>query len=118
MRLSPNSSAATAIGSTSTNRARHGANDRTSPEMVGPSAGATEMTIEMLPMTCPRRLGGTRFITVVISSGIITAVPEACTIRPISSGRNVGETAQISVPTVKVLIASANTWRVEKRPIR
>src|SRR5919108_2607720 len=28
------------------------------PETVGPIAGATEMTIEMLPMTAPRRAGG------------------------------------------------------------
>src|SRR5699024_6101610 len=108
----------TAIGSTRRNSARHGATARTIPERVGPSAGATEITIEMLPITWPRRVAGTRFITVVISSGIITAVPEACTMRPSSSGRKVGAAAQITVPTVNVVIASVNTWRVEKRPIR
>ena len=72
----------------------------------------------MLPITCPCREGGTRFITVVISSGIMIAVPEACTIRPSSRGRNAGETAQTRVPAVKVVIAIANTCRVENRPMR
>ena len=47
----------------------------TSPETAGPIAGATEMTIEMLPIITPRRAGGTSVITVVISSGIMIAVP-------------------------------------------
>ena len=44
--------------------------------MVGPIAGATEMTIEMLPIMRPREAGGTSVITVVISSGIMIAVPD------------------------------------------
>ena len=47
------------------------------PPMVGPSAGATEMTIEMLPMVRPRDSGGTRFMMVVMSNGIMIAVPQA-----------------------------------------
>ena len=50
---------------------------RMKPLIVGPSAGATEMTMDILPMTTPRRSGGTKVITVVINSGIMIAVPMA-----------------------------------------
>jgi hypothetical protein len=40
-------------------------------------AGATEIATVMFPITTPRRSKGTNVNTVVISSGIITAVPEA-----------------------------------------
>jgi hypothetical protein len=43
------------------------------------------MTIEIVPMVWPRRSGGISRITVVISSGTMTAVPQACTMRPPSS---------------------------------
>ena len=68
-----------------------------SPEIVGPSAGATEMTIEMLPMVLPRDSGGTSVMTVVISSGIMMAVPVAWMTRPKTSSSSPGESAQFSV---------------------
>lgn len=45
--------------------------------MVGPIAGATAMTMVIVPIVAPRRSGGVSRITVVISSGTITAVPQA-----------------------------------------
>ncbi len=83
--------------------------------MVGPMAGATDITIEMLPMVLPRDSGGTRFITVVISSGIMIAVPTACTTRPSTSSPSPGATAQSSVPRVKVDIAIRKIGRVLRR---
>ncbi len=74
--------------------------------MVGPMAGATDMTIEMLPMVLPRDSGGTRVITVVISSGIMMAVPTAWMTRPNTKSSRPGERAQISVPTEKIAMAS------------
>ena len=62
-------------------------------------AGATDMTMEMLPMVLPRASGGTSVITVVISSGIMMAVPEAWTTRAKISSSRPGETAAISVPS-------------------
>ena len=47
------------------------------PPMVGPRAGATDMTMEILPIVRPRDSGDTRFMTVVMSSGIMIAVPQA-----------------------------------------
>ena len=47
------------------------------PEIVGPMAGATEMTVVMKPMVLPRVSGGASVIAVVISSGIMIAVPDA-----------------------------------------
>ena len=84
-------SAASAIGSTSTNMNRQDRNCSTRPEIVGPIAGATEMAMLMLPITTPRRSIGTRVSTVVISSGIIIAVPEAWTMRASSSSQKPGE---------------------------
>jgi hypothetical protein len=48
-----------------------------SPEMLGPTAGATDMTVEIKPIVLPRVSGGASVITVVISSGIMIAVPDA-----------------------------------------
>jgi hypothetical protein len=45
--------------------------------MVGPMAGATDITVEMNPMVLPRVSGGASVITVVISNGIMIAVPDA-----------------------------------------
>ena len=45
------------------------------PEIVGPIAGATEMTMETLPIVRPRCAGGTSVMMVVMSSGIMIAVP-------------------------------------------
>ena len=77
---------------------RQDRNCSTSPEIVGPIAGATEIAMLMLPITTPRRSIGTRVSTVVISSGIIIAVPDACTIRAGSSSQKPGEIAASSVP--------------------
>ena len=85
------------------------------PEMVGPMAGATEMTIEMLPIVRPRVAAGTSVITVVISSGIMIAVPEAWTTRPTSSTPKPGAIAAISVPRLNRDIAGMKTGRVLKR---
>jgi len=68
-------------------------------------AGATDITIEILPMVLPRPSGGTSCMTVVISSGIMIAVPVACTTRPTTSSSSPGETAQTSVPIEKIDMA-------------
>src|SRR5699024_462459 len=62
--------------------------------------------------------GGTRFITVVSSRGIMIPVSQACTMRPASSGRRPGESTQTTVPIVNSVLALENTWRVEQRPDR
>ncbi len=76
------------------------------PESDGPSAGAAAMTIEMLPMTLPRMAGGTSVMIVVMSSGIMMAVPDAWTTRPTSSHAKPGESAASSVPALNSDIAS------------
>ena len=58
MRRAPSSNVAMAMGSTSANSHRHAKTLRMSPEIVGPTAGATEITIEMLPIVLPRDRGG------------------------------------------------------------
>ena len=90
-------------------------NCRIRPDIVGPIAGATEMTMLMLPITTPRRSIGTSVSTVVISSGIIIAVPDAWTTRAASSSQKPGETAASSVPVQNSPIASMKTVRVERR---
>ena len=69
------------MGKTSPNMYRQDRYCRITPEMVGPIAGATEMTMLTLPITTPRRSTGTRVRIVVISNGNMMAVPDACTIR-------------------------------------
>ena len=118
MRRSPIHSVTSAIGSTTRNIARHPRNDSTIPDTVGPIAGATEMTIERLPMTAPRRAGGTSVITVVISSGSMIAVPLACTTRAPSSTANPGASAATSVPVLNRPIAMPYNVRVATRRIR
>ena len=88
---------------------------RIMPEMVGPIAGATEMTMEMFPMVLPREAGATRVMTVVMSSGIMMAVPLACTMRPTSSTSKPGASAAIRVPVLNSVIAAMKTGRVLKR---
>src|SRR4051794_40465323 len=78
-------------------------------------AGATDMTIEMLPIILPRFCGGTSVITVVISSGIMIAVPEAWTTRAATSIQILGDSAASAVPVVNSVIASRNIGRVLKR---
>jgi len=73
----------------------------TKPPTVGPSAGATEMTTEIMPITLPRRCGGTRVIATVIRVGIIKAVPVAWNTRPTSSTPKAGASAASTVPARK-----------------
>ena len=106
---------ATAMGSTTPKSQRHPATCSTTPETVGPSAGATEIAIVTLPITRPRSCSGTIVIRVVISSGSITAVPAACTTRPATSRPKTGATAEITVPVRKTAIAVVNACRVVTR---
>ena len=69
---------------------RQSSDPRISPDSVGPMAGATAMTIVMVPIA-PRRSGGINDITVVINNGIMMAVPPARMIRPTNSTGNPGE---------------------------
>ena len=118
MRRSPIHSVTSAIGRTTRNTARQPRNDSTTPDTVGPTAGATEMTIERLPMTAPRRAGGTSVITVVINSGSMIAVPLACTTRAASSTGNPGASAATSVPALNRPIAVPYRARVGTLRIR
>ena len=68
-----------------------------------------------MPITRPRSCSGTIVISVVISSGIITAVPPAWTTRAASSTGNVGARAASSVPAQKTVIAIANACRMVTR---
>jgi hypothetical protein len=54
-------------------------------------------------------------MTVVISNGIMIAVPTACTTRPAISSSMPGDTAQSSVPSVKIDMASRKIGRVLRR---
>ena len=111
-------SANSAIGSTRMKMKRQSSACTISPPTAGPTAGATDMTMEMLPMVLPRSCGGTSVITVVMSSGIMIAVPLACTTRPTSSTSNPGAIAAIAVPRLNRLIARMNTVRVLRRCMR
>src|SRR5690606_29199808 len=85
------------------------------PPIVGPSAGATEMTMEILPIVRPRDSGGTRFMTVVMSKGIMMAVPHAWTMRPNNSTSKPGAVPESSVPALNRVMARINTGRVLRR---
>ena len=69
--------ATSAIGRTSQNIQRQFSESRMIPEMVGPMAGATAMTMEITPIIAPRLCAGTTVSTVVINSGNMIAVPLA-----------------------------------------
>src|SRR5699024_10378397 len=88
---------------------------RTTPPTVGPMAGATAMTIEITPMVRPRRSAGTTLSTVVMSSGIMIAVPTAWTTRPATSIGNTTASEANTVPAVNVLIAMMKTVRSGSR---
>ena len=88
---------------------------RISPDNAGPIAGATEIASIMLPITRPLACSGTTVMTVVMSSGIMTAVPLAWTMRPSSSTSKPGATAAIAVPRLNRLIAAMKTWRSRNR---
>src|SRR5690606_17864812 len=68
-----------------------------------------------LPIVAPRRSTGTTVITVVMSSGNITAVPAAWMTRPARSTSKPGATAASSVPLTNNPIAVANAARVVTR---
>ena len=106
---------ASAIGSTAAKISRHEPSCSSTPETAGPSAGATDMASVTLPITRPRSCTGTTVISVVISSGIITAVPLAWMIRAINSTQNVGATSASAVPIENVIIAVAKAVRVVTR---
>ena len=63
----------------------------------------------MLPIVLPRVSGGTSVITVVISSGIMIAVPDAWTTRATTSSSRPGASAAASVPTENSDIARMKT---------
>ena len=65
------------MGNTNQNTVRHGKCARINPDSVGPRAGATEITMDTLPITTPRRCWGTSMRMVVISSGSMIAEPKA-----------------------------------------
>ena len=69
-------------------------------------------------MIAPRRLGGTSRITVVMSSGIMIAVPDACTTRATSSTGKPGASAATRVPVENSDIAATNSVRVVRRSSR
>ena len=95
-----------ATGSTNRKTRRHEPKLRMTPDSTGPNAGATEIASIMSPMTRPRSCSGTTCISVVMSSGIITAVPAAWMLRATSSTSNVGAAAARAVPTRNVAIAT------------
>src|SRR5690625_2098295 len=111
----PTTSASAATGSTARNIHRQLRWARMKPEKVGPVAGATAMTMEIRPIVRPRRDTGTKVITVVMSSGSMTAVPLAWITRAATSTGKTGASAASAVPTVKVPIAPMKTDLVEKR---
>ena len=88
---------------------------RITPDTVGPSAGATEITTPISPIVAPRRSGGTVVMVTVMSSGMITAVPIACTRRATSRMGNVHAIPAAAVPMANKANAATNIVRVEKR---
>ena len=111
----PRPSETSAIGRMMAKSQRQLSVSSTNPDSVGPIAGASEITRPTRPIMRPRERGGTTFIIVVMSSGIMMPVPRACTTRPVSSTAKPGATRQISVPRLKSDIAAMNTCRVVKR---
>ena len=103
------------MGSTTANSRRQDPKLRITPETAGPIAGATEMARVTLPITRPRSCSGTTCISVVISSGIITAVPDAWMMRAPSSTSNDGATVANAVPSRNKPIAVAYALRVDTR---
>jgi hypothetical protein len=71
--------------------------------------------MEMLPIVLPRVSGGTSVITVVISSGIMMAVPQAWMTRATTSSSRPGASAAASVPRLNSDIARMKIGRVFMR---
>ncbi|MGY2875739.1 hypothetical protein ACVW00_002929 [Marmoricola sp. URHA0025 HA25] len=116
-RESPASAISAATGSTRPNIQRQERYSRIRPDTAGPIAGATDIARVTLPITLPRSLCGTTDMSVVISSGIITAVPDAWTTRATISTQNIdaGASAARSVPEQKTTIERPNACRVVTR---
>ncbi len=110
--------AVSASGSTIQNIQRQPSDASTAPPIVGPTAGATAMTMVMVPIVAPRRCAGTRRITEVISSGSITAVPVACTTRPVSRTPKLGARAATTVPVENRVSEARKIWRGVNRSSR
>ncbi len=111
----PAASASSAIGSTTAKMERQPTVSSRKPERVGPIAGASEITTLTRPIMRPRDCAGTTVMIVVISSGNMIAVPEACTTRATSSTGKPGASSAISVPAENRVIAATNMTRVVKR---
>src|SRR5690625_7266105 len=88
------------------------------PEIVGPRAGAAEITTPTRPITVPRLRSGTRARVVVISSGSTIVVPAACTTRAINSTPKVGANVATSVPARNSNMAEVNMARTLRRFMR
>ncbi len=88
---------------------------RMNPAMVGPMAGASEITTVTRPIMRPRCAAGTTFINVVMSSGIMIAVPDAWITRATTRSSKPGAMIATAVPSEKRDIALMNIWRVVKR---
>ena len=73
----PTASATSAMGSTIAKIQRQFRVSRMTPAIVGPIAGASDITMLTRPIMRPRRCGGTTVMRVVMSSGIMIAVPDA-----------------------------------------
>ncbi len=118
MNSSPITSATTMIGSIITNRWCQVPWARMAPEIVGPSAGAAEITTPTRPITRPRERSGTSARTVVISSGSTIAVPAAWITRAPSSTGKLGAMTASAVPARNSAIARRNTERTDRRVMR
>ncbi len=105
----PTPSAMSAIGRTIPKIQRQPTESSSRPDIVGPIAGASDITMLTRPMMRPRECAGTRVMSVVMSSGIMIAVPEACTTRATRSIGKPGERNAISVPSENSPIAAMNT---------
>src|SRR5690625_4663514 len=88
------------------------------PEIVGPRAGAAEITTPTRPITVPRLRSGTRARVVVISSGSTIAVPAAGTTQAINSTPKVGANVATSVPARNSDMAVVNMARTLRRFMR
>ena len=73
------------------------------------------MASETLPIVRPRSASGTIVMTVVMSSGIMMAVPVACTMRPTRMTPKFGAIAASNVPSANEIMAAAKTARRSKR---
>ena len=91
---------------------------RMKPDTVGPIAGATAMTMDMLPIIVPRLRSGTRRRTVVMSRGSSTAVPAAWMTRPMMTTVKSGANAPMTVPATNRPCEATKSWRSVSFEIR